>query len=222
MLGVFLTLILLLPALQATGETEEAWDFPDDDLEQRLAEVSEGDLTLLSSPPARPVHHHRNRIRIRESSLQDGWIGLEQCHEHLDPVGALEIVYHPGRIRNLRILSSSHIETSRVSDAKVELTGIGHGASLCLSAESRALILLDDGRYRLRNGPYMRRFLDGYYPMHVTLEIEYPPGLLEPAGFRPQPGAAGRMEQSPGLLHWESWFKGTLFTEFDFHAVTPH
>lgn len=220
MFGVFLLLILLLPAMLPAGAAEEAWDFPDDDLEQRLSEVSEGELTLLQSPPQQPVHHHHNRIRIDASSLGDGWVNLEQCHHHLDPVGELEIVYHPERIRNLRILSLENIGSGRVSNARVALSDVGQGASLCLAAESRALSLLDNGRYRLRTGPYMRRFLDGYYPMHVSIEIGYPPRLLELTAFSPQPGASGGMQRQPGLVRWESWFKGALYTEFDFSSVT--
>ena len=221
MVGLFLIPLLLLPLSLPAQEREEQWAFPDDELEQRLAEVGEAELILLQSPPSQPAHHHHNHIRIRPSSLQDGWVGLEQCHHQLDPVGALEIGYHPDRIRNLRILSSRNIGSSRVVDARVELSDIGRDASLCLAAESRALNRLADGRYRLRNGPYMRRFLDGYYPMHVSLEIGYPAQLLELDGFSPQPGSAGGVELHPGLARWEAWFKGELFTEFDFRSLSP-
>jgi hypothetical protein len=43
------------------------------------------------------------------------------------------------------------------------------GARLCLSAQTRALRNTGNGYFNLVNGPYMRKFLDGYYPMRVTL-----------------------------------------------------
>ena len=189
---------------------------PDDDLEARLAEVSEGELSLLARAPDRPAHHHRNKISITAQSLRDGWVGLEQCHSQLDAVAETQIVYLPQRIRNIRILSAENIDAHRVEGPTVQLQGIGHDARLCLRAESQALHRLDADHYRLKNGPYMRRFLDGYYPMRVSLEISYPENRLSLQGFRPPPGGAGRFEQRTGHLLWDSWFKGRLFTEFDF------
>jgi hypothetical protein len=213
-----LRLILLLclwfqiPAVPA----EEDWAFPGDDLQARIAEVSEGELTLLDTPPEKPVHHHQNRIHITPDSLQDGWVMLEQCHRNLDPVAESQILYHSERIRNIRVLSTHDIDTARVEGPSVQLGGIGRKAVLCLGAESRALTSLPKHRYRLKNGPYMRRFLDGYYPMRVSLEIHYPAEMLELQAHRPEPGKAGKLEQHPGHIRWDGWFTGRLFTEFDF------
>lgn len=208
--------LLLSSPIPASDEAREL-GFPDDDLEARLARVSDGELTLLESAPADPVHHHSNSIWITKSSLMDGWVKLEQCHSQLDPVAETQIVYHPERIRKIRILSSDKIDQSRVEGASVQLSGIDREARLCLSAESRALTHLGKGHYRLRNGPYMRRFLDGYYPMRVSLEIIYPPQQLELIDFRPAPGGSGKTLQKPDRILWDSWSKGQLFTEFDFH-----
>ncbi|MEN8167738.1 MAG: hypothetical protein ABFR65_09725 [Pseudomonadota bacterium] len=209
----------LLLSYPSAAETTEDRSFPDDDLESRLAELSEGELILLTSPPDRPVHHHHNRIQITQESLGHGWVDMEQCHTRLDPVSETQIVYHPERIRNIQILSSAHIEQIRIDGPSVQLSGIDREARLCLSAESRALVSLGEGRYRLRNGPFMRRFLDGYYPMRVTQEISYPVNLLKLRDFRPLPGRAGAVRQTAGRILWDAWLKGRLYTEFDFQLM---
>lgn len=209
----------LLWALSLTAVAEDEWSgFPEADLEARMAAVSDGELTFLTEPPAGPVHHHENRIRILPDSLRSGWVLLAQCHRQLDQVPLLEIVYHPDRIRNIRILSARNIDQSRVIDAGVELRGIHADASLCLSAESRALQTLAQGRYRLRNGPYMRRFLDGYYPLHLTVEIDYPAHLLALESARPGPPGAPEHHLEAGRIRWDAWFRGRLYTEFIFRS----
>jgi hypothetical protein len=67
----------------------------------------------------------------------------------------------------------------------------------------------------------MRRFLDGYYPMRVTLEIHYPAEALELRALRPMPAKAGGLQRQPGTIRWDGWFKGRLYTEFDF-VTTEH
>ena len=214
-----LTCLLLIAQIAHTANQDD-WIFPDDDLEQRIDRVSEGELNMLARPPAASVHHHYNSIRISAASIEHGWVKLVQCHYHLDRVGSAEIVYHPARIRGLTILSVRNIETSRIDGPSVQLVDIGPDASLCISAESQALISIEAGSFRLKNGPFMRRFLDGYYPMRVSLDIHYPSDLMELNGFRPAPGESGRVRRKQGRILWSSWFEGRLFTEFDF-TLTP-
>lgn len=205
----------LLPGLLfcmavAAGENG---DFPADDLADRTKEVNEGDLRILSRPPAKPVHHHHNEIRIHDSSLVDGWVQLSQCHSHLDPVGATQIVYRADRIRNLRVVSAAGIKESWVEDSSVQLREISPGGRVCIAAESRALEALGEECFRLTNGPYMRRFLDGYYPMRVSLDIGYP-GRLRLTDYAPKPGL--EVEQASGRVSTSLWFEGRLHTRFDF------
>lgn len=210
-------LVMILNALIFTDvRADDDWQLSDDDLESRISGINEGVLEFFSKPPEQPVHHHTNRIEIIPASLDNGWVKLEQCHTHLDPVGLLEITYHPDRIRDIYILSSRNIGTIQVKGAGVELTEIGTGAILCLLAESKALVILSEDGYRLRNGPYMRRFLDGYYPMRVTLEIKYPESLISLKDYEPQPGESGSIVLTPGFIRWDAWFQGRLFTEFNF------
>lgn len=216
--GFFCIALALALALRA-----EEPAFPDDNLEERIAKVNEGRLEFLPLPPAPEVHHHYNEISVSEQSLADGWVGLRQCHSHLDPVGATQIVYDPNRIRALAVLSSKNLDASWVEGPSVQLRGIGADAEICIQAESRALQRLTDGRFRLRNGPYMRRFLDGYYPLRVTLDIRYPRGLLELTGYSPAPQPGLEIDRKAGNIRLEGWFEGRLFTKFDFHRrVNPH
>ncbi|MCU7921139.1 MAG: hypothetical protein KZQ88_00375 [Candidatus Thiodiazotropha sp. (ex Dulcina madagascariensis)] len=198
---------------------EEPPFFPEDDLEARIAEVSEGELEFLDTPPTRPVHHHKNLIRITAASLEDGWVTLEQCHRHLDPVPLVEIVYHPQRIRNIQVLSTRNIGASRVVDAKIELRDIRQDAELCLRADSRSLHSMGDGAFQLRNGPYMRRFLDGYYPMRLTIAVHYPAAMIRFSALRPLPVDAEQASETEGVVRWDGWFQGRLFTELDFNLI---
>jgi hypothetical protein len=190
--------------------------FPDEEPEERALQVNEGELHFLSEPPRQVVHHHSNRILITASSLDQGWVVLEQCHSHLDAVPATEVVYRPERVRALRIIAATNIGKSWVEGASVQLRDVGPQAGVCISAESRALNALAGGGYRLRNGPYMRRFLDGYYPMRVSLDIRYPDDLIRWVASAPPDQAGFRIDAVPGRIQADAWFEGKLFTRFDF------
>jgi hypothetical protein len=79
------------------------------------------------------------------------------------------------------------------------------------------LVEIEEGVYELQNGPFMRRFLDGYYPMRVSLEIEYP-SRLTLADYTPatQPGFS--VSTTPGQVVAEAVFEGQLRTRFRFLA----
>ena len=211
-----LTLLLPAPGLRAEPESEPDWS--DWDLDERIAAVGGRKLRLLPDGAPADAHVHENRIRIRRESLAEGWVWLDQCHERLDAVPALEVAFKTGRVRNLRIASAERIGLARVEGDRVRLEDIEAGARLCLLAETRALRDLGNGYYRLRNGPYMRRFLDGYYPLRVQLHIEYPPEVLDFVRAQPpaQPGVDVRSE--PGRLRLDVSFDGELYTCMDFRT----
>jgi hypothetical protein len=220
LLALAATLCLLVVAASAWGET--APDDPDAedpwmvfDLEERIAEVNEGALQFLPEAPA-GAHRHLNQIEILPESLASGWIRLTQCHEQLDAVPAAQILFNPEGIRDLRVLSTRHIGQAEVEGHSIQLRDIGKDAALCISGESRALQDLGDGRYRLRNGPYMRRFLDGYYPLHVRLDVSYPPADLTFIQHQPglQPGFDVSLQ--PGRVTLDAAFEGRLYTCLDF------
>jgi hypothetical protein len=191
-------------------------DWPEMDLEARIAAVSDGELRFVGPERAAETHRHVNRIRIGAESLREGWIELSQCHENLDAVGAAQILFSAERTRGLEVVSAQGIGHAWVEGPSVQLTDIAPGARLCIRAESRAMFALGDGRYRLRNGPYMRRFLDGYYPMQVVLDVSYPADRLALVNHQPvtQPGFEVRAES--GHVAVDAAFEGRLFTCLDF------
>ena len=89
------------------------------------------------------------------------------------------------------------------------------GARLCLSAETRALSAQDDGSYLLENGPFTRRFLDGYYPMRVSQKIILTDSGLEFSGIEPkaQPGFAVSVTKES--IDFDAWFEGRLLTRVE-------
>jgi hypothetical protein len=170
---LFCGVILMLPVL-STGAVDD-WSEVEEEatLEKRALEVNEGELQVLDRPPEAAAHHHQNRLMITEQSLNDGWVTMYQCHSNLDKVSASQIVYNKDRIRNINVLSSQNIGSARVEGHTVQLTDIMAESKICISADKKALHY-DKGRYYLKLGPFMRRFLDGYYPMHVQVEVCYP------------------------------------------------
>jgi len=178
--------------------------------------VNEGNLVFLSQHPAKQVHHHQNHLTINTDSLRDGWVQLNQCHDHLDRVPATQITYNKERIRDLQIVSSGNIEQSWIEDNSVQLRNILANARLCVRAWTRALRANGDGSYSLRNGPFMRRFLDGYYPMRVTMEIDYAASGLQLVSMKPARQQGFEVTEREGYLAFDAWFEGSLQTEFLF------
>lgn len=180
---------------------------------QSTDHVSNGDLRFLTDAPDRLVHQHLNTIVIHDSSLKDGWVSLEQCHRNLDQVGRLQILFREARVRELRILDYERIERAWVEGPSVQMTGVGPGARLCLAAQTLGLRDHGDGTYVLRNGPFMRRFLDGYYPMRVFFSVVFPAETLQFFAIDPQPQAGFRLWQGPGRVGFDALFEGQLTTE---------
>lgn len=198
--------------LAAAAMTEEEMFF------KGAAEVNEGGLRFLTAAPAAPVHHHQNHVVITAASLADGWVRLAQCHRHLDAVPRTQITYGAGRIRAIRVTRADHIGKAWVEGHTVQMEAIAPDATICIEAESRALERDGGGGYVLKNGPYMRRFLDGYYPMRVTMTVRLEaPGLrfraIEPA---PQPGFAVSVDEAG--IGFDALFEGRLNTLIRFSS----
>ncbi len=183
------------------------------------SEVNEGELTFLTILPSKPVHHHQNRIRITEDSLASGWTELEQCHDNLDAVPRAQITFREGYIRNLRVLESRAIDEAWVEGPSVQLREVHSGARLCLSAQTRALNNSGSGYFTLNNGPYMRKFLDGYYPMHVSLKLEYPSRLLQIIDISPMAQEGFNIIETAGAVNIDTLFEGELRTQVQFERL---
>ena len=178
--------------------------------------VNEGALHFLETLPAKPVHHHQNRIRIETDSLASGWVGLSQCHDHLDAVPSAQITFREGFVRDLRVDSFTHIKDAWIEGASVQLRHVEPGARLCLSAQIHALRNTGNGYFNLISGPYMRKFLDGYYPMRVTLAVDYPAQSLTLIDISPPAQAGLDIVEQPGAIRVEAVFEGELQTMIQF------
>lgn len=201
-----------------TEEEIEAWF--NDDSEDRALAVNEGKLEFLEKYPEKPVHHSHNTFTIGNQSLITGWIDLLQCHTNLDAVFAAQIVYRYQEMKNLHIESSSGIAKAWVEGKSVQLEDIGQDARLCIGAEVRLLHSISDHNYVLRNGPFHRKFLDGYYPMQVTLDIRYPSDVIEPDSIKPVVQTGFSLNKTHNKLTINALFVGELMTEIRFTRST--
>lgn len=207
-----------LSASEEMSEEEiEAWF--NDDSEERALAVNEGELKFLKQKPDKPVHHLHNIFTIEKESLTSGWVGLLQCHMHLDAVSATQIVYRYKRMNNLHIESYSGIAKVWVDGKSVQLEGINQNARLCVRAEVGILQLLGDSVYVLKNGPFHRKFLDGYYPMQVTLNIRYPSSVLRIDSVRPEIKPGLTLNETHDELTLNALFEGMLTTEVRFKKL---
>ncbi|MFP5410429.1 MAG: hypothetical protein ACLGG6_05590 [Gammaproteobacteria bacterium] len=208
--------MLFLAALAAG----HAWAQAPADLSLESAfNVNEGELHFLEKAPAKAVHHHQNWFRIDENSLATGWVGLVQCHDNLDAVPRAQITFREGFVRDLKVLSFNEIENAWIEGASVQLVNVRRGARLCLAADTRALRNTGNGYYNLYSGPYMRKFLDGYYPMRLTLDIQYPTGLLALLDVSPGAQPGFRLDDAPGHLRMDAIFEGVLQTLAQFEKI---
>lgn len=181
--------------------------------------VNEGVLRFLEKSPTKPIHHHHNQVLIDQNSLRSGWVSLKQCHTHLDPVPRAQITFREGFVRDLRVDTSTKIEQAWIEGASVQLVNVEPGARLCLSAQIRAFRNTGNGYFNLTNGPYMRKFLDGYYPMRVTLEIDYPPKSLGLIDIAPQGQPGFKINTHKGAIRIDTVFEGELQTLIQFEKL---
>ena len=203
-------LLTLLPLFGQAAPSEEERFF------KNISEVNDGDLRFLANAPDSPVHHHQNRITLTPDSLASGWVKLEQCHQYLDPVPSSQIVYGEDRIRALRITRTENIERTWVNGHSVQMENIKPAALICIEAESLALLSDGPNAYVLRNGPYMRRFLDGYYPMRVTMTVSLGNSGLRFDSLSPTAQPGFNLRISHDEVGYDTWFEGRLSTAIRF------
>ncbi len=212
---------LLLTALCALPVFAEPAEDEDELLFKSAAEVNEGELRFLAEPPARPIHRHENRITITESSLEDGWVRLNQCHENLDPMPDVQVAYREGRVRNLRVTRAENIGQSWAEAHTVQLRNVQRNAVLCIEAETRALWHVGDNHYLLANGPYMRRFLDGFYPLRVSVQVRVDTPKLRFVEAQPEAQPGFHFWHHDNVVGYDTVFEGILNTVMRFDRVQP-
>lgn len=180
------------------------------------SQVNEGNLVFLSKAPDKAPHYQHNTVTISPASLHNGWILVEQCHSNIDKVAAAQIVFKKNRVRNIKIISYKNIGKAWVEGASVQFENVKSNATLCIQANTHSLKHLENGTYSLRNGPFMRRFLDGYFPMHVSFDVNYAQTNLELTGFTPARQKGFEVKQAEGQIKIDTLFEGRLLTEFHF------
>lgn len=150
---------------------EKAW--LEDDSGLNTALVNEGQLTFVDPELTAGKYALFNQIRFLGDSMQSRQIAFTQCHKHLDAIRAIDIVYNAQTISDLQVTSSKNIENYQVENDKVELYQVGKDAEICISGKSKTLSYNPESQlWELQRGPYMRKFLDGYYPMHLQESIQ--------------------------------------------------
>ena len=192
-------------------ETEDAWF--DDDWETRAEAVSNGELRFLTEPPDKPGLMTRNYLTITADSLTTGWLLLDQCQGNLDSLPSVEISYQYQNIRDLRIVTSRNIGKAAVNGQTIHLEDVGQDAIVCMRAEVRILKELEPGLYQVRSGPFYRRFLDGYYPVHIDYRLQYPDDILTVRQVNPARALTISQEDISGEVVIDTWFEGKLSIE---------
>ena len=215
---VFLSGTLVLIMGMKSNDDWDAW--METDFEAQALAVNEGDLEFLSEVPEKLPPILQNRFTISTQSLKDGWIDMVQCHERLDPVAKAQVLYHPQRTRNIEILSSNNIQRSWVEDNSVQLENITADATLCVHAEVKSLYSNFNGSYSMRNGPFLRKFLDGYYPMRVIMDVAFPEGKLSFEAINPQVQNGFDVHYEKDKMSIEALFVGELEIEVYFTDLT--
>jgi len=67
-------------------------------------------------------------------------------------------------------------------------------------------------QWRLRAGPLMRRYLDGYLPMQAELQIQWPEGLLRVVSQDPSNQDGAQLQARSDGTNWQLTFAGRLNT----------
>jgi len=195
----------------------EAWFNDDSDL--LIEEVNEGDLNFIAPFTGKKILHSEAVLTITDSSLKAGWVELQQCYRNLDPIGKMDVVYRYKNIKQLKITSLNNIGDTRVNGQTIHLQDVSASAHLCIQAEVQILEQTSDQKFTLSNGPYHRKFFDGYYPYHVTLTIRYPADRLKYTHILPEPQPLFKVIKQPGKFFLDTWFEGVLLIEIKFSGA---
>ena len=180
-----------------------------------LDDVVTGDtLRFLSVRPDPDAYWYESTAHISPESLQNGVVALDTCHHRLDAVHRVVVVFNADRIQSLAVQSSDGVQNAEVVGKRVELTGVQHGASVCVRVNSRALDAGGPGQWQLQAGPLMRRYLDGYLPMRARLRVRWPTGLLQLQGTDPPPQPGVVLEQEAASASLDVTFAGRLRPQF--------
>lgn len=178
-----------------------------------LSDVAlEGELRFLAERPDPGAYHYTSQLTITPDSLSTGVASLQTCHRALDPNGRIVIQFNRDRVQDIRITTFTGMADAQVDGNKVELRDVQRGASICIDLRSRVLDEISPGQWRLRAGPLMRRYLDGYLPMQAQLQVQWPAGMLSLVSQEPVNQAGAQLQIRPDGATWDITFAGRLTT----------
>ncbi len=203
--------------------SQQQLDWLDSEDEHPAQVVNEGRLIFIAARADEPEHHQTMQIKLTEDTITSGWAVVTQCHVNLDRVERLEVLFRQGRVRNLQVVEYRNIRSAEVNGHRVEVQGIMADSRICLRSESRVLWPVgkaaDAQAYEMTNGPFMRRFLDGFYPISIAMEVHYPVDRLQLQSVLPvaQPGWEIRYDADRIFLNGR--FEGKLVTKLRFTPV---
>jgi len=218
---VIFTALIFQSSIYASESTPtpaemEAWF--NDDTEFLIADVNEGKLSFLPDLKNKPTHKAQanNQIKILATSAKDGWVEMSQCHRGLDAMPLVQLIFPEYTLRNLKITKQKGIAEAVVEAKSIQMADVSHGAELCVAMQIKALKKNAQGQYVLSNGPYQRRFLDGYYPMKLELDVDYSQSGLEPIATMPMQQPGFEISDSKQQMKLNAHFEGVLRTQISF------
>jgi hypothetical protein len=197
----------------------EIEDWFNDDSELSNDDINEGQLTFIAPPADKNILSTEAVMTITDNSLKTGMVSLRQCYRNLDPVAEMDVVYSYKNMKQLRIVSVGNIADARVIGNSIQLQDITASAFVCVAAEVQLLENTAEDSYVLSYGPYYRRFLDGYYPYHATVIIDYPEHRLRYADVSPSQRPMFELVTEPGKLIMDTWFEGVLQVNITFSVI---
>ena len=215
-----LTLSLLFFYLNIYAEPTQAeidaW-FNNDKLElPEEASVKGKDLQFIPQPQKQDIPLTEKTYRITDNSISTGWVLIEQCYHNLDPVPRLEVVYNYQQMRHLKVTEKNQVGKLWIEGQSIQMEDLTKGASVCTSAEVNMLRHTDKDIYLLLAGPFKRKFLDGFYPMHVKLKIFYPAKRLTLHEMYPTTSPGFEVTQETGEIQIDTHFTGELYLAMSF------
>ena len=213
-------LLVSWAGLSGAQFSKQQLEWLESDDEHPAQVVNEGRLTFIEAKPEDPEHHQTMQITLTEDTIDSGWAVVTQCHVNLDQVKRLEVLFRQGRVRNLQVVEYRNISDARVNGHRVEVTEIRPGSRICLQSESRVLWPLamqgNIQAYEMTNGPFMRRFLDGFYPITIAIEVRYPADRLRLDSVRPAAQPGWEIRYDADRVYLDGRFEGKLVTRLRF------
>lgn len=220
MLQYLLPLLLSFVSFNAFAELSpeqlEEW-FNNDKLDMpEEATIQDEVLRFILNTNKKNIPVTEKTYRININSLKTGWVVIEQCYRNLDPVSQLEVVYEYQHMRKLKVTHQQLVGKLWIEGQTIQIENLSKGASICTKAEVKIFRHADKNTYLLLAGPFKRKFLDGYHPMHVKLNIQYPADRLILNEMFPEAAPGFNLTHNNGLIKIDTRFTGKLYLALSF------